>query len=98
MSDRKRALQLLKSASENAVSEGMAAVSVTVTNGTETVTFNDFAGDVDPRIAAIWLLGGRIQWQAKSVQAAGGELTMEQAARDAIAFVREHGDAEEAGI
>lgn len=98
MSDRKRALQLLKSAEENAVDEGWAGVMVVVTDGNQTMTFPEVSTDVDPRMATIWMLGAHLQHVVDAAEAAGGELTMEQAARDAIAFVREHGDAEEAGI
>lgn len=87
MNDRQRAIQLLRSASTNATDQGIAGVMTLATDGTETVSFPEFADDADPRIVSVWLLGAHIKHVADASRAAGGDMTMEQAARDAIAFV-----------
>ena len=97
-SDRERALKLLRGASNNATDEGYAGVMCIVTDGTDTVTFPSIAGDVDPRMASIWMLGAHIKHVSDAAESAGGELSMAEAASHAIAFVEEYGSAEDAGI
>lgn len=89
MGDKKRSLQLLQSAAENAVDNGMAGVMVIATDGNETISFPEVASDVDPRIVSLWMLGAHLEHMEESANAAGGDLTKQQAARDAIAILDE---------
>lgn len=98
MGDRKRALELLQGAAENAVDEGVAGVMVIATDGQETLTFPEIAGDANPHVVSLWMVGAHLKHIEESAQAAGGTADMEQVAQDAISFVEEYESVEGAGI
>ena len=54
-------------------------------------TFPTVSPDVDPRFASLWMLGAHIHHVANSAQDAGGNTTMEDVAKDAIHYLRQHG-------
>ena len=98
MNDRQRAVQILRGAGKKGVKSGLAGTTVIVSDGAVTQCYPEFAGDVDPHILTFWMLGSHIQHVKASAEAAGGNVTMEKVAEDAISFIREYTDAEDAGI
>ena len=93
-SDRERALQYLKTSSEKATDAGFAGVMVIVADDNDTLTFGDLTDrpNVDPRMASLWMLGAHIQHVTESSRSAGGDVTMEEAASHAIAFIQQYAE------